>query len=299
MTRRKKWNPKTKEAKIKNGEGQGEGANYKYWVGIRDAPSNKNLYRLYSHKLKRMVLAIAGAEPKYFYILEWNLGHVLTNGYVLTDIREQHPMFDQVMLDQTKFSTLSIADEAGIKHPELDKYPTIMTSDFCLTLTRGDEVRYLIRTVKPKSDLKWHKNGNANSTLQKFEIERRYWKKRGYDWKIVTEDQIPKIFSKNIETLREYYFREQLELPDLPLSFTELKERLSIQVVSSPNEALNEITSKFDHLYGFEEGTSLPIAYHCIACNLWQVNLHQQPFNPDLPIHILNSSAFSDRGEAK
>lgn len=285
---RKKWNEKTKATKIEDGFGEGVGADYKAWIGIREAPSNSTLHRLKSYKLNRTVILIANAEPKYFYLLEWNLGHLLTNGYILTDIREQYPLFDQ-----PNFSTISIAEEAGIKHPEHNNYPTVMTSDFCLTLKRGDEVRYLIRTVKPKKDLKWYKNGKANRSIQKFEIERRYWAKLpGYDWKIVTEDQIPDIFCTNIEIFRDYYFREQLQLPELPFSFREIKNKLSAQVVSQTTDALNDITTQFDDQYGLPRGTSLPIAYHCIASNLWHVNLYEQTFNPDLPVRILNSSHF-------
>jgi hypothetical protein len=51
------------------------------------------------------------------------------------------------------------------------------------------------RTIKMTAELE-----NAR-TIEKLEIERRYWAKLGIDWKIVTENEISRQKAKNIEWL--------------------------------------------------------------------------------------------------
>jgi hypothetical protein len=51
------------------------------------------------------------------------------------------------------------------------------------------------RTIKMTSELK-----NAR-TIEKLEIERRYWLEKGIDWKIVTEREISRQKARNIEWL--------------------------------------------------------------------------------------------------
>jgi len=51
------------------------------------------------------------------------------------------------------------------------------------------------RTVKASSEL------NNARTLEKLEIERRYWEIKGIEWKIITEREIPYQKAKNIEWL--------------------------------------------------------------------------------------------------
>lgn len=67
-----------------------------------------------------------------------------------------------------------------------------MTSDFLLTLDKGQGVFEIARTIKMKDEL------FKKRVLEKFEIEREYWRRRDIDWGIVTEEEIDKTLARNI-----------------------------------------------------------------------------------------------------
>ena len=97
--------------------------------------------------------------------------------------------------------TIVIADELGIKHPTDPKTnePIVMTTDFLLTLDKGQGVFEVARTIKMKDELL------KERVLEKFEIEREYWQRRDIDWCIVTEEEIPKTMARNISYIHDYY----------------------------------------------------------------------------------------------
>jgi len=112
----------------------------------------------------------------------------------ITDIREQFPLLPQE-------ETLLIAEELGITHPKDPKTgeSIVMTTDFLLTVNKGKETFEVARTIKMKDKLM------DERVLEKFEIEREYWDRKGIQWGIVTEDEIDKIMARNISYIHDYY----------------------------------------------------------------------------------------------
>jgi hypothetical protein len=97
-------------------------------------------------------------ERNYFYILEYSDNVI--------DIREQYPLLPIE-------DTISIANELGIsypRHPEIGE-DIIMTTDFLITVSTEGGVKEVARTIKSKDDLL------DKRILEKFEIERVFWKK--------------------------------------------------------------------------------------------------------------------------
>ena len=76
-------------------------------------------------------------ERNYFYLTEYP--------DFVVDIREQFPLLP---LEET----IVIADELGIKHPTDSKThePIVMTTDFLLTVDKGEGLVELARTIKVK-----------------------------------------------------------------------------------------------------------------------------------------------------
>ena len=70
--------------------------------------------------------------------------------------------------------TIVIADELGIKHPTDPKNGEliVMTTDFLLTLDRGQGAFEDARTIKMKDELM------KERVLEKFEIEREFFRAR-------------------------------------------------------------------------------------------------------------------------
>jgi hypothetical protein len=72
------------DRRIKEGRGQGTGAEYTPWLYVQDVPSNGLAHRIKGWKTKREHHFFSTLERDYFYVLEWS-------PFVI-DIREQYPL---------------------------------------------------------------------------------------------------------------------------------------------------------------------------------------------------------------
>ncbi len=182
------WTAETYHRRIREGRGQGEGKEYKPWLTIQDVPSKGVCSRILGKKTGRIHHLLSRNETAFFHILD-------ASDRVL-DIREQFPLLDVV-------DTTRIAKEANIRHPRdpVSKYPYVLTSDFVISTNRG----LVVRTVKMVPEL------SGKRTREKLEIERRFWKEKGVDWNIVTDNQIDFQKAKNLEWIyRSLHYTEML-----------------------------------------------------------------------------------------
>ena len=157
MTRRRSLaKPKLIDPPLTTESGQGEGATYQPWLHIQDVASLGRVHRIKGWKHGRVHHLLSDLEARVFIIYEWSRQ--------VSEIREQYPLLP---LDET----LAIAQECGIVHPVdvRSRSPMIMTTDFVLTIKHDLTTSYQARAVKYAADLR-----NVR-TLEKLEIERRYW----------------------------------------------------------------------------------------------------------------------------
>lgn len=231
--RTRSWNRAKYEQYIKSGRGQGEGSLYLPWISIHDFSSLGTVSRIAGHKANRVHHFLSRNELNYFFLLEWS-DKVL-------DIREQFPLCDVEL-------AVDIARKAGIEYPRdnISGFPYILTCDFMITTADGLKAR----TVKCASELQ------NNRTLEKLEIERRYWEYIGVDWKIVTEHEIPKQKCRNIEWL---YTASVLPKH---LNSSNLLEEMLCQV--NKEVSLLSVLNCFDEKYGLEKGGGVQILKHLL-----------------------------------
>jgi len=178
--RRRQWNQGVYERYLSEGRGCGEGKEYKPWIRIQDFASQGVVSRIYSRKTGRIHHLLSNNELHYFYLLEWS--------EKIIDIREQFPLTDVE-------TAMGIAASAGIVYPtdRTSGFPYVMTCDFMLTTEDGLKAR----TIKQVSELL------NPRVIQKLEVERRYWDKKGIDWKIVTDNDIDVPKARAIEWARQ------------------------------------------------------------------------------------------------
>jgi hypothetical protein len=237
---------------IKEGRGEGSGADYKPWLRIQDVPSRGRSHRVKGWRHGRVHHLLSDLEANIFYTYEWSLS--------VLEIREQYPLlpFEE---------TLSIAEELAIKHPCDRKtgHPTVMSTDFVLTIKQGTRTVFHARQAKYSSEL------DKPRTLEKLEIERRYWERRNVDYGIVTERDLLMVLVHNIKWLHPRY--------DVP-SFSNLtKETINeiatvlTQMVLHEDAALRKITSDCDSRLKLSNGRSLSIARHLIATRYWKADM--------------------------
>jgi len=264
MAKRKRENtPDIVERRIKEGRGTGRGGDYKPWLLVQDVPSQGLASRTKGVKTGRVHHLFSQLEYRCFLILDWS-EHV-------TDIREQFPLFP---LEET----LTLAESLGIKHPHDPKSqnPTVMTSDFVITVKNGNGLAGQVLTVKPSDQL------SRPRVLEKLQLERQYWTKRQVPWHIVTERDIPTTLADNLDWLQPYRFAEALS----PGTSSDIRRiRAVLEQALPKGESLSEIVQAVDDRLGLDPGTSLSVVRHLLATRMWQVDWFT-PFSMSQPLEL-------------
>lgn len=107
----------------------------------------------------------------------------------VTDIREQYPL--------NLHRTLLIAGGLGVRHP-VDPHTGVLlvqTTDLLLTRGNGEERTYEAWAVKDASAIL------DRRTLEKLDIERRYWKSLGIKWTPVVNNGLTTFRARNLRWL--------------------------------------------------------------------------------------------------
>jgi hypothetical protein len=188
--------PETVLSWIKRGDGQGEGKDYRPFLGIRDGSRGTGT-RVLGVKIDRVHRLLSRNEYRLFLLCE--------QSPLVADIREQFPLFPWL-------STLDIAQELDIRHSvyPLVKTPIVMTSDFFITFHPSCPIRQGVLCVKQSSDVDPDVRGTRR-TLEKLEVEAAYWNRRGIPWQIVTEKDIPVNRVENLDYLRPGVAAKELD----------------------------------------------------------------------------------------
>ena len=193
------------EQKIEQGRCQGRGDDYVPYYTVQDIPSKGRVLRKNGIEANRIHTTLSDKESICSMIFE------LSNS-IISDPLEQFVL----PLDET----LVIAEELGIKHPShptTKKYEPLVPDFYLLVKNHQGSSDRVIREFKLKNDLV------NRRVLEKFEIERVWCERNGYDWGIITEEELEPIICKNIDNIYEYYFIDRIGLPDwLPNQTKEL-----------------------------------------------------------------------------
>lgn len=269
MAKRKRTSDEKQNEKWKKeGRGQGRFENYKPWLKIQDVSSYGLATRIKGVKTGRCHQLLSNLELEYLYLLDWS--------EEVIDIREQYP------LDLKE--TVALAKEIGLIHPPLSNptKPIVMTTDFLVTIRKSIGTNEIARTVKYSKDLT-----NAR-VLEKFEIERLYWKERRVDWGIVTELDLDKTLIKNIKWF--YKFRTKESLPKSINS--EIIAEISgfmLPLVKQKIQPLRLITKNCDDKFALSSGNSLAFVRYLLATRKWQIDI-SKPIQPEKPLAFITEN---------
>jgi hypothetical protein len=253
------------ERRIKEGRGQGYLSEYKPWLTVHDVPSHGVVTRILGWKTNRIHHYFSEHyELAHHYEMEWASD--------CCDIREQYPLLP---LEKTLF----IAEKLGIKHPidPKTKYPIVMTTDMLLTFRKGDEIFFIAHAIKPKSKLN-------KRVMEKFEIEKLYFKDLGIQWALITEDQINYDLVRNVEWLHS---AKNLDDEQFPSKIIRELEPALYQAIQKSNNPLAKITLEMDEKIGVEPGTSMHAVRHFIANRRWIVDMSKRIIPTLQPLKII------------
>ncbi len=230
---------------IKKGYADKHGLEYKPWLDVRSFSSKGRVSRIFGWKTQRIHHLLSSLEKFYFLLLEWEDS--------IIDIREQYPLIDMEL-------SLSISKYVGIKNLYYtgSNLPRIFTTDFMVTkIDENGKKKDFARTLKYAAELE------RDIIIEKFEIERRYWKEKDINWKIVTENEVSKIKARNIGWLHSH---KSLDIfMDYEGNIDALPAALIDALAKYSGEPIKDILNRFDSRKKLKEGTALKLLRHLLA----------------------------------
>jgi hypothetical protein len=251
---------------IKQGFGQGQGAQYKPWKLVQNTSTQGLATQEKGWKTDRPHHFLNILHFKFFLVCEWSLR--------VTDIREYYPLSIE--------DTVHIAKECGITHPvHTDtKLHQIMTSDFLITKQQS------IGTVDCVRGVRYAKTLHSKRKLAELEIERRYWESRDIDWGIVTERDIPMVLVENVKKLYKHRtLNDRLNCSPKEVHIIACMLTQEVQ----QGQTLQNAGTVCDRSLGFDLGTGLTVALHLLATRQWCMDMNV-PFHPGKPLTLLSVS---------
>ncbi|MCH6265102.1 TnsA endonuclease N-terminal domain-containing protein [Neobacillus citreus] len=234
--------PKTKRL-IADGRGQGLGKDYQPWTKTHEYSSKGRATRILGIKTGRIHHLQSDNQYRAFLTFEY-CGKVV-------DIRETYPLLDVLEV---------IDDKDDLRFDKFQDKETkelyVITTNFVLTVREpnGTE-KYVARTIKNTSELK------RKITIEKLEIERRYWSQKGIDWKVITEKQLPRQLAKNIEWVRETL----LEGSEEELNKEKLSIMLLKHLLENDEQSIIELLKLFERAEGLKKGSALFLFRYLLA----------------------------------
>lgn len=241
---------------IKEGRGNGVGKDYKPWLTVQDVSSNGRSSRVYSFKTGRDHHFLSDLETDLFHLLNWS--------DAILDIREQYPLDRAV--------TRMIANEMGIIHPRDTKTKTdiVMTTDFVIDVIGADNNRFTkALSVKPASALE------DKRTLEKQELERRYWQRETINWGIVTDKDLPHVRIGNLRWLHEMYSLDGLKV-DHADYWTDKGKRFIGELSRVRSGLIQDFTRHLEDHFSFAQGDAMTVLRHLAATKQISINLDKK-----------------------
>lgn len=239
----------THARRLKEGRGQGDGAEYQPYIRVQDLSSRGQSNRDFGQTAQRQHDLLSKLEHRVFLIFDQS---------DLYDIKEQYPHPLEISIE--------IARQCGIRHPthRRTKELTPITTDFLLKTPLPIGSKYVARSVKYRKDF------TKPRVIEKLELERRCCERLTNDWGIITERDIDPELVRNL--LWAYKFHDIDTL--YPLTQDEVRRASEVlaNTIVAKDIPLCDAALLSDQFLGFRNGTCLRLVRHLIASRQWRVN---------------------------
>ncbi|MHB1543036.1 MAG: TnsA endonuclease N-terminal domain-containing protein [Gammaproteobacteria bacterium] len=249
----------------KEGRGIGSRATYKPWLTIQDVASRGRSTRIHSAKTGRGHHLLSDIETGLFMLLDWS--------DTVTDIREQFPL--------ERDATREIARDMGVRHPmdSTSRVDLVMTTDFLIDVRVGQRTQSVARAVKSADDL------SRKRTVEKLEIERRYWQHKGVPWHLVTDRDLPEVRIRNLHWLHEMRELDHTNVP-YPDYWRDRCERFLADLAGTGDMTIRAFAERMEETGRLQSGEALTMIRHLAANKRIAMDL-DRPFSTQNPIGCL------------
>jgi hypothetical protein len=228
-------------------------------LSVRSVPTKGKANRVIGCKTGREHHFLSKLEYAAFYNFDWS--------NKVIDIKEQYPLLPIDVLQ-------NIAMEAGIEYPNFNGEPIIMTTDFLITTNNNGSINQYARTVKPSTEL------SNPRIIEKFEIERRYFASKNIDWAIITEKELPDIFTTNMDILHSNKLNDNqtsLEKQYLVTLYKELV--ITIEKISNKNMPVAYMLTQLSDTLNMTLSDISEVFFKSIIDKVLVVDVYNKPLN--------------------
>ncbi|MBO2945619.1 heteromeric transposase endonuclease subunit TnsA [Paenibacillus sp. F411] len=248
------WNKEKLRRYLSEGRGQGEKASYIPWTKTHEFSSKGRATRILGIKTQRIHHLHSDNQLRAFHMFEWSDNVI--------DIRESYPLLDvmEVIDDKENLRFDKFCDKESGEQ-------LVLTTSFLLTIRDKDgNERYLARAIKNSSEL------IRKITFEKLEIENRYWRARGIEWKVITDKQLSRQFVKNIEWVRETL----LSSGQGDIDKDQLSDKLLKFLHSNMDSVLRDKLKDFEKIVGVNNGSGLYLLRYLIATKAIRIDMSRK-----------------------
>lgn len=260
----KKWTEELVARRIREGYGDGEGAQYKPWTSTADFSSQGRTHRAYSAKFERTIEMVSDVEWNTFVMLEFSES--------ITEVYEGFPL--------PRDTTLEIAAALGIKHPYYPgtSVPAVMTVDFLAQL-ENDGVKRLVAV-----DCKRTEEAEKERAIEKLQIAHAYFAGCGISHHLVFHSTLAMQKIRNLEWFRGAIWKPGQVEPTRE-RLREVGKLMSFELDGTTRSmSLAAFCENFDQRHGLFPGAALRVARillweHTLHCDLSTPHLEQLPLN--------------------
>lgn len=208
--------------------------------------------RIYSHKTKQIHHLLSDNQLRFFLLLEWSDKVIDIKSNVYMDNLQQYLGEEIEYLRLDKFM-----------NKENGKIYDLYTS-FLINVDKDTHKEDIAISIKNSSNL------NTKTTIEKLEIERRYWRAKGIKFYIITDKEINKIEVDNINWCRETLIDKSIED----------KNKLALELYNFikmyKGEILNDTLHLFDSINDIKTGTALFMFRYLIAIKKIEINMKEK-----------------------
>lgn len=254
---------------LKQGRGAGRGKDYKPFLTVFDLPSHGLSCRMLSRKYDRVHHLFSTLERSAFLIYDWDDR--------IEEIREQFPLPREL--------TRRLARQMGIRHPRdpRTKVDIVVTTDQVLSLRHDGREILVPRAIKMSSAL------NSRRTVEKLELERAAWRELGWAWGLLTEKELPRTRSRNLQWLSEMRSLDHVKAP-YPHYWQHCCEQVMLAIHCADHDiSLRRLLGRVESTGHFRKGEPLMALRHLTANKQLLFNL-DEPFDIRRPARTFQVS---------
>ncbi|WP_220815797.1 TnsA endonuclease N-terminal domain-containing protein [Pseudomonas paralcaligenes] len=269
--------PQLIDKRIAAGDGCGVREEYVPWIKVRSIPSRGTSHIVPGVKIGRTHHLLSNAEYHYFLVLE--------HDPLIIDIREQFPLHPAA-------ETHAIASSLKISppcYPHTDT-PLVLTTDFLITVldANGGE-RLIARSLKYLSEFEQASKAELNRILEKLDLERMYWERRGVEWRLTLYENLSKTRIDNLLVLRSY-----ANITPEIASEKNIKQMLEVIALAKFDQVpVREFIKKIAKVIYMQYRDAKKLFFHLVWNRRIEVDLNSNVICLDQPLPVKVSSISS------